>query len=194
MNHSTSSNVPCFCLRITSKRCSEWCWVTEPCHRRQEESVWLSPLQCTAIPCCLRVPVRPGRRCLRGATFDISGVWIFSQSVHVLHVIVLWLRESIFDWKCVTAWRVILDSLLIHIWNCVFFFTCLLPLLPSSLLPYARFQEYSLRVMNYTVNHCTTIINKPIKLIKKMISLVLLHRGKQTNLIENCLWWKFMKR
>lgn len=100
MNHSTSSNVPCFCLRITSKRCSEWCWVTEQCHRRQEESVWLSPLQCRAISCCLCVPVRPGRRCLRGATFDISGVWIFSQSVHVLHVIVLWLREHFWLEMC----------------------------------------------------------------------------------------------
>lgn len=32
--------------------------------------------------------VRPGRECLRGAAFDISGVWIFSQPVYIPHLIV----------------------------------------------------------------------------------------------------------
>lgn len=54
---------------------------------------------------------------------------------------------------------------------CIFFFTCLLLLLQSSLLLYATCQESSLlKVINYKVNHCTTIINEPIKLIKKMYS------------------------
>lgn len=115
------------------------------------------------------------RRYLRRAAFGISGVWLFCQLMYILHLIVLWLGDStalligMFHSKSYLA-----DWCLPEVVYFLFYF------LASSftyfLTSYASFQEcLALKAMNYKVNVCT-VISKPIKLMKKVISLVLLHR------------------
>lgn len=88
--------------------------------------------------------------------------------MHTLHLAVLGLRDGLFYCSVSLHNRYFRELMNIYLELYTYFFTCLLPLLHSSLLPWASFQEYiSLKGMNYKVNYSTAIIKEPIKLIKE---------------------------